>query len=88
MVFSHWDTQENNVLQTLYGLRFIDFEYSGMDYQAFDIASYFVECMIDHLSYTSVLGVFFAPVPKRVKADRLYCFSHYIYVIGHLFSCP
>jgi thiamine kinase-like enzyme len=49
LVFSHWDTQENNVLQTLYGLRFIDFEYAGMDYQAFDIASYFVECSIDYL---------------------------------------
>lgn len=49
VVFSHWDTQENNVLQTLYGLRFIDFEYAGMEYQAFDIASYFVECTIDYL---------------------------------------
>lgn len=49
LVFSHWDTQENNVLQTLYGLRFIDFEYAGMDYQAWDIASYFVECCIDYL---------------------------------------
>jgi len=49
IVFSHWDCQENNVLQTLYGLRFIDFEYSGMDHQAFDIACYFVECTIDYL---------------------------------------
>jgi len=48
-VFSHWDCQENNILQTHYGLRFIDFEYSGMEYQAFDIATYFVECTIDYL---------------------------------------
>jgi len=49
VVFSHWDSQENNVLQTHYGLRFIDFEYAGMEHQAFDIASYFVECSIDYL---------------------------------------
>jgi len=49
VVFSHWDPQENNVLQTHYGLRFIDFEYAGMEHQAFDIASYFVECTIDYL---------------------------------------
>jgi thiamine kinase-like enzyme len=48
-VFSHWDSQENNILQTHYGLRFIDFEYAGMEYQAFDIATYFVECTIDYL---------------------------------------
>lgn len=48
-VFCHWDCQENNILQTHYGLRFIDFEYSGMDYQAFDIATYFVECAIDYI---------------------------------------
>lgn len=49
VVFSHWDCQENNVLQTMHGLRFIDFEYSGMEHQAFDIATYFVECAIDYL---------------------------------------
>lgn len=49
LVFCHWDAQENNVLQTLHGLRFIDFEYAGMDYQAFDIANYFAECAIDYL---------------------------------------
>merc|ERR1711953_770129 len=49
VVFSHWDNQENNILQTHYGLRFIDFEYSGMEYQAFDIATYFVECTIDYI---------------------------------------
>jgi len=49
VVFSHWDCQENNVLQTPYGLRLIDFEYSGMEHQAFDIANYFVECTIDYL---------------------------------------
>lgn len=52
VVFSHWDVQENNVLQTLHGLRFIDFEYAGMDYQAWDIASYFVQCAIDYLVST------------------------------------
>jgi len=48
-VFCHWDCQENNILQTQYGLRFIDFEYSGMEHQAFDIATYFAECMIDYI---------------------------------------
>jgi thiamine kinase-like enzyme len=48
-VFAHWDTQENNILQTHYGLRFIDFEYSGMEHQAFDISQYFIECTIDYL---------------------------------------
>jgi len=49
VVFSHWDCQENNVLQAAYGLRLIDFEYSGMEHQAFDVANYFVECTIDYL---------------------------------------
>eukprot|EP00927_Polykrikos_kofoidii_P032213 TRINITY_DN27510_c0_g1_i1.p1 TRINITY_DN27510_c0_g1~~TRINITY_DN27510_c0_g1_i1.p1 ORF type:complete len:496 (+),score=56.17 TRINITY_DN27510_c0_g1_i1:71-1558(+) len=49
VVFSHWDLQENNVLQTLHGLRLLDFEYSGMEHQAFDIATVFVECAIDYL---------------------------------------
>lgn len=49
VVFSHWDSQENNILQTQYGLRLIDFEYAGMEHQAFDIASYFIECTIDYL---------------------------------------
>merc|ERR1719316_1731923 len=48
-VLSHADVQENNILLTSYGLRLIDFEYSGMCYQAFDIANYFVECTIDYL---------------------------------------
>lgn len=48
VVFSHWDSQEGNILQTHYGVRFIDFEYSRMEYQAFDIASYFAECCIDY----------------------------------------
>merc|ERR1711956_95894 len=43
------DCQENNVLQTPYGLRLIDFEHGGMEHQAFDIANYFVECTIDYL---------------------------------------
>lgn len=50
IVFSHNDLQENNILQTQYGLRFIDFEYSWMDYQATDIANYFCECTIDYVA--------------------------------------
>jgi len=49
VVFSHNDVQENNILQTHYGLRFIDFEYASMDYQSFDIANYFCECCLDYL---------------------------------------
>mmetsp|Transcript_91271 Transcript_91271/g.199939 ORF Transcript_91271/g.199939 Transcript_91271/m.199939 type:complete len:482 (+) Transcript_91271:128-1573(+) len=48
IVFSHNDCQENNILQTHYGLRFIDFEYSNMDYQSYDIANYFCECTLDY----------------------------------------
>jgi len=48
IVFSHNDVQENNILQTHYGLRFIDFEYSSMDYQGYDIANYFCECLFDY----------------------------------------
>lgn len=50
IVFSHLDLQENNILQTQYGLRLIDFEYAGMDFQALDIANYFCECTLDYLS--------------------------------------
>lgn len=48
-VFSHCNSHENNILQTEYGLRIVDFEYAGMDHQAFDIAGYWIECTIDYL---------------------------------------
>eukprot|EP00929_Paragymnodinium_shiwhaense_P028965 TRINITY_DN16704_c0_g1_i2.p1 TRINITY_DN16704_c0_g1~~TRINITY_DN16704_c0_g1_i2.p1 ORF type:complete len:493 (-),score=115.42 TRINITY_DN16704_c0_g1_i2:313-1791(-) len=48
VVFSHNDSQENNILQTQYGLRLIDFEYAGYNYQAYDIANYFVEFTMDY----------------------------------------
>mmetsp|Transcript_53578 Transcript_53578/g.120820 ORF Transcript_53578/g.120820 Transcript_53578/m.120820 type:complete len:464 (+) Transcript_53578:60-1451(+) len=72
-VFCHWDGQENNILQTHYGLRFIDFEYSGMEHQAFDIAHYFVECMIDYLHDAHP---FYRLQPSSFPADweqRLFC---------------
>jgi len=49
VVFSHNDVQPNNILQTHYGLRFIDFEYSSMDFAAYDIANYFNECLYDYI---------------------------------------
>lgn len=48
VVFSHNDVQENNMLQTQYGLRLIDFEYSGFNFQAFDIANFFCEHVMDY----------------------------------------
>lgn len=48
VVFCHNDSQENNILQTQYGLRLIDFEYAGYNYQAYDIANYFVEFTMDY----------------------------------------
>lgn len=73
VVFSHWDSQENNILQTHYGLRYIDFEYSGMEYQAFDIASYFVECTIDYLHPRApYFKVSLADFPQEWE-QRLFC---------------
>lgn len=48
VVFSHNDCQENNLLQTPYGLRMIDFEYAGFNYQAYDIANFFCEFTMDY----------------------------------------
>eukprot|EP00658_Telonema_sp_P-2_P006730 TRINITY_DN1253_c0_g1_i13.p1 TRINITY_DN1253_c0_g1~~TRINITY_DN1253_c0_g1_i13.p1 ORF type:complete len:475 (-),score=119.79 TRINITY_DN1253_c0_g1_i13:267-1595(-) len=53
VVFCHNDLQENNLLQTQYGLRMIDFEYSAFNYQACDIANYFCEFTMDYVSETS-----------------------------------
>lgn len=49
VVFCHGDLQENNLLQTQYGIRFIDFEYAGFSFQAHDIANFFNEFTIDYL---------------------------------------
>jgi len=49
VVFCHGDLQENNLLQTQYGIRFIDFEYAGFSFQAHDIANFFNEFMIDYM---------------------------------------
>lgn len=72
-VFSHWDSQENNILQTHYGLRFIDFEYSGMEHQAFDIATYFAECTIDYLvDEYPFFKVSMSDMPTEAE-QRLFC---------------
>ncbi len=39
VVLSQNDVQENHILQTHYGLRFIDLEHSSMDYQAYGLAN-------------------------------------------------
>ncbi|KAF4676998.1 hypothetical protein FOL47_003995 [Perkinsus chesapeaki] len=57
IVFSHNDVQENNILQTQYGLRLIDFEYAHYNYQAYDIANLFCEFTMD---YTEKHYPFFA----------------------------
>ena len=48
VVFSHNDVQENNLLQTPYGLRLIDFEYAHYNYQAYDIGNFFCEFTMDY----------------------------------------
>jgi thiamine kinase-like enzyme len=73
VVFSHWDYQENNILQTPYGLRCIDFEYSGMEYQAWDIAAYFIECTIDYLvDEHPFFKVSLSDFPTE-KEQRMFC---------------
>ncbi|OEH77904.1 choline ethanolamine [Cyclospora cayetanensis] len=48
-VLSHNDFQENNILHTHgEGLRLIDFEYSGVNARAFDIANLFCEATLDY----------------------------------------
>ncbi|CAD7927899.1 unnamed protein product [Amoebophrya sp. A25] len=49
IVFCHNDCQENNVMQTQYGLRLIDFEYSAFNFQGHDIANFFNEWIIDYI---------------------------------------
>ena len=49
LVLSHNDVQENNILQTEYGLRLIDFEYTAFNYQAYDIANFFTEFTMDYV---------------------------------------
>jgi choline kinase len=63
VVFSHNDLQENNVLQTQYGLRLIDFEYSGFNYQAADVGNYFCEFTLNYIEkeypfYTTDLNAY------------------------------
>lgn len=65
MVFSHNDLQENNLLQTQYGLRMIDFEsvnplcvclmlvrYSYFNYQSADLANFFCEFTLDYVRHS------------------------------------
>jgi choline kinase len=62
VVFCHNDVQENNLLQTPYGIRIIDFEYSHFNYQSFDIANFFLEFTMD---YTVKTYPFFATHDER-----------------------
>ncbi|VWU49228.1 choline kinase [Hepatocystis sp. ex Piliocolobus tephrosceles] len=48
IVFCHNDLQENNIMNTNHCLRLIDFEYSGYNYLAADIANFFIETSIDY----------------------------------------
>lgn len=76
VVFAHWDAQENNILQTLSGLRWIDFEYSGMEYQAWDIACYFVECTVDYLvDKYPFYKVTLSDFPSEAE-QRLFCSAY------------
>jgi thiamine kinase-like enzyme len=50
-VLAHNDAQENNILASLYDLTqiiFIDFEYTGWNPRAMDLANYFNETMLDN----------------------------------------
>ncbi|EUD65871.1 choline kinase [Plasmodium inui San Antonio 1] len=48
IVFCHNDLQENNIINTNKCLRLIDFEYSGFNFLATDIANFFIETSIDY----------------------------------------
>lgn len=48
LTFCHNDMQENNIMVTHNCMRLIDFEYSGYNYPAYDIASYFWEMTCDY----------------------------------------
>eukprot|EP00927_Polykrikos_kofoidii_P061681 TRINITY_DN56514_c0_g1_i1.p1 TRINITY_DN56514_c0_g1~~TRINITY_DN56514_c0_g1_i1.p1 ORF type:complete len:452 (-),score=70.41 TRINITY_DN56514_c0_g1_i1:271-1626(-) len=73
VVFSFWDSQENNIMQTMYGLRFIDWEYAGMEHQAYDIANYFIECTVDYHSNTyPFYKVCLADYPTDTE-QRIFC---------------
>jgi choline kinase len=49
VVFCHNDVQENNILLTPYGLRFIDFEYANFNFQSADIGNFFNEFTMDYI---------------------------------------
>jgi len=49
IVFCHNDLQENNILLTAYGLRFIDFEYANFNFQSADIGNFFDEFTMDYI---------------------------------------
>jgi len=74
IVLGHNDVQENNILQTAYGLRLIDFEYTAMNYQAYDIANFFTEFTMDYVNqpnypyYDACLEAY----PDEEK-QRLFC---------------
>ena len=51
IVFGHNDAQENNILMNIgdnHNIIVIDYEFSGWNPMAFDLAHYFNECMTDN----------------------------------------
>ena len=49
IVFCHNDLQENNILLTPQGLKFIDFEYANFNFQSADIGNFFDEFTVDYI---------------------------------------
>lgn len=49
IVFCHNDLQENNILLTPQGLKFIDFEYANFNFQSADIGNFFDEFTMDYI---------------------------------------
>eukprot|EP00656_Telonema_subtile_P047264 TRINITY_DN5416_c0_g1_i1.p1 TRINITY_DN5416_c0_g1~~TRINITY_DN5416_c0_g1_i1.p1 ORF type:complete len:517 (-),score=163.23 TRINITY_DN5416_c0_g1_i1:119-1669(-) len=74
LVFAHNDLQENNLLQTQYGIRMIDFEYSYFNYQSADLANFFCEFMIDYVTqnYHPFYMVNKSAYPSE-EEQRLFC---------------
>jgi len=73
VVFCHNDCQENNLLETQYGLRLIDFEYSKFNFQAYDIANFFNEHVSDYLCNAHpYFQLDFTRYPSR-QDQKLFC---------------
>ena len=72
-MFAHNDVQENNLLQTQYGLRLIDFEYANFNFAAHDIAGCFAEWTLDYISDVHPFFVVDDDAYPSARMQRAFC---------------